>query len=54
MHHPVIVLAADAAEKSLKICKLQYFGLAFMGPPQYSPCIFTLMLYLLSGIKGID
>jgi hypothetical protein len=39
---PVIVLAASAAEKSLKVCKLKYFGLGMYG----STAIFALHLYL--------
>jgi hypothetical protein len=39
---PVIVLAANAAEKSLKVCKLKYFWLAIYGPTT----ILTLHLYL--------
>jgi hypothetical protein len=39
---PVIVLAASAAEKSMKVCKLKYFGLAMYG----STTIFALNLYL--------
>jgi hypothetical protein len=39
---PVTVLAASAAEESLKICELEYLGLGMYG----SPTVFTLHLYL--------
>ena len=38
----IVVFAASAAEKSLKVCKLKYFGLGMYGPA----AIFALHLYL--------
>ena len=38
----IVVFAASAAEKSLKVCKLKYFGLGLYG----SAAIFALHLYL--------
>ena len=38
----IVVFAASAAEKSLKVCKLKYFGLGMYG----SAAIFALHLHL--------
>jgi hypothetical protein len=38
----IVAFAADAAEKSLKVCKFKYFGLGMYGPA----AIFVLHLYL--------
>ena len=38
----IVVFAAIAAEKSLKVCKLKYFGLGMYG----SAAVFALHLYL--------
>ena len=42
MLFPVIVLAANAAKESLKVCKLKYFGLGMYR----STAVFALHLYL--------